>query len=132
MARLRWAALSFSLGAVVPALQAQEALRMDSEMAAEPRQEARIDSPVAGRAFQRKFHQAARKFDVPAEILLALSYAETRWQAPPPGVASLSGGYGLLHLSGNGADAYSLDRAARLTGFEAGMIRDVDWANVMG
>lgn len=132
MARLRWAVLGVSLGAVVPALQAQEALRMDVEIGAEPRQEARLDSLVAGRAFQRKFRQAARKFDVPAEILLALSYAETRWQAPPPGVASLSGGYGLLHLSGNGVDPYSLDRADRLTGLGAEIIRDEDWANVLG
>lgn len=81
-------------------------------------------------ARQQVFSSAAQEFSVPTNVLLALSYEESRWQAPSG--MSNDGGYGLMDLrtevpqteSGSGlgktspqheaAGFYTLDTAASL------------------
>jgi len=41
---------------------------------------------------------AAREFSVPVQLLLAISYDQTRWQ-PPGSAPSIDGGYGLMDLT---------------------------------
>lgn len=61
-------------------------------------------SPAVGRAAQGNlgadFSQASGEFQVPLPILLAVSYAETRWDdhGSQPSAAN---GYGLMHLQSN-------------------------------
>ncbi|MGW5053227.1 N-acetylmuramoyl-L-alanine amidase [Actinokineospora sp. NPDC004072] len=47
---------------------------------------------------QRAFAAAAAEFDVPADLLIALSYLESRWDANA-GQPSVSAGYGPMHLT---------------------------------
>ncbi|MFD3163444.1 N-acetylmuramoyl-L-alanine amidase [Herpetosiphon sp. NSE202] len=47
---------------------------------------------------QAAFDQAAAEFDVPSELLLALSYNLSRWEQHS-GQPSTSGGYGVMHLT---------------------------------
>src|SRR4051812_26899903 len=47
---------------------------------------------------QGQYAAAAREFGVPAGLLLALSYNETRWDTHQ-GTPSVDGGYGPLHLT---------------------------------
>src|SRR2546429_471161 len=44
------------------------------------------------------FASAAQEFGVPVNVLLALSYNESRWEAPLG--ASMDGGYGVMDLRG--------------------------------
>lgn len=81
------------------------------------------DHPVA-------FQRAARRYDVPAEVLMALSYVETRWQAPSEG--SLSGGFGLMHLRQDSHAVNSLAAASKLTGLSEKALRGSDEANLLG
>lgn len=61
-----------------------------------------ITSPASARPAdeerQRVFAAAADEFDVPEELLLALSYLESRWDANG-GLPSVSAGYGPMHLT---------------------------------
>src|SRR5689334_21596117 len=57
---------------------------------------ARADAVPADR--QGQYAAAAREFGVPAGVLLALSYNETRWDTHQ-GLPSVDGGYGPLHLT---------------------------------
>ena len=46
----------------------------------------------------RQFAAAAQEFDVPEELLLSISYNQTRWE-DHNGKPSVAGGYGLMHLT---------------------------------
>ncbi len=57
------------------------------------------NSPTpAPSTLQAAFDQAAAEFDVPSELLLALSYNLSRWEQHS-GQPSTSGGYGVMHLT---------------------------------
>src|SRR5699024_1615717 len=47
---------------------------------------------------QKAFEEAAQEFHVPLEILMSMSYNETRWNHHN-GEPSTSGGYGIMHLT---------------------------------
>ncbi len=53
---------------------------------------------TAGGVRQRVFQSAAQEFGVPAEILLAVSYSQSRWENHR-GEPSVGGGFGLMHLT---------------------------------
>ncbi len=38
----------------------------------------------AGASLQAQFEWAAKKYDVPVELLLAMGYVNTLWEMPPP------------------------------------------------
>jgi hypothetical protein len=94
---------------------------------------------------------AAREFGVPARLLLAISYSQTRWQSP--GAApSVDGGYGLMDLTtatfpapgGRGLAGSSprtvtlarthdtLTEAARLLNVPAATLKSSDRQNIRG
>ncbi|MYS15343.1 N-acetylmuramoyl-L-alanine amidase, partial [Streptomyces sp. SID4982] len=57
-------------------------------------------APTASPAdqLQRAFDSAAAEYHVPRELLLAVSYLQSRWDAHA-GAPSVSGGYGPMHLT---------------------------------
>src|SRR5690554_443121 len=78
-------------------------------------------SPASGMTSEDQFHpgslyntfqQVAKEFEIPSEILLAVSYVETRWQ-DHNGKPSQLNGYGLMHLADNPSNQ-SLKEASRL------------------
>ena len=60
-----------------------------------------------------EFETAARKYEVPKELLLAMGYVNTRWEMPPPeasdheetepgeGASEARGSYGIMQLVQN-------------------------------
>jgi len=102
--------------------------------------------PTAAR--QRAFGAAAKTYGVPREVLLGVSYLESRWDdhgASP----STSGGYGPLHLTdvtvpdmstakGDGSlitsqgpsSLHTVELAARLTGLTEQRLKSDDTANI--
>lgn len=92
-------------------------------------------SPLSAEAkhdhsLSRLFTQAAKEFDVPVEILLAISYAETRWM-DHQGEPSQLNGYGLMHLAENPAND-SLVQASRLLGLDKTSLMRDRAANIRG
>ncbi|MFI9724043.1 N-acetylmuramoyl-L-alanine amidase [Streptomyces sp. NPDC052396] len=111
---------------------------------------------------QQAFLDAAAEFQVPPQVLLALSY-QTSWWESHTGQPSTSGGYGLLHLTdataaadatagaagaaegtagrppgeadrarAGDASLHTLDAAARLLGTAPERLRSEDRANIRG
>jgi N-acetylmuramoyl-L-alanine amidase-like protein len=118
-------------------------------MAAFDRAHASSAAPGSRMALMRT---AAAEFGVPARLLLAVSYNETRWERQG-GAPSVDGGYGLMNLTastfpaadGRGdpghpapgyltlAGAYdTLGEAARLLGVPAAMLKTSQRQNVRG
>ena len=102
--------------------------------------------PSAG-SVAEAFRSAAQQYGVPESILLAVSYAETRWD-DHQGKASTSGGFGPMHLTDVGAietvdlsggpktvsaeSTRTLHRAAELTGLDPAALRTDAAANIAG
>ncbi|MGA8114986.1 MAG: N-acetylmuramoyl-L-alanine amidase [Actinocatenispora sp.] len=97
---------------------------------------------------QAAFTAAADEFGVPASVLLAVSYQESRWEAHH-GTPSSSGAYGPMALTdvpsgatnqrGDGVtrpsgapSLHTLDTAADLLGLPAGQLRSDDATNIRG
>ena len=76
------------------------------------------------------FQQAAKEFQVPDEILLAVSYAETRWQ-DHHGQPSQLNGYGLMHLADNPSNQ-SLKEASRLLNLPESTLKTDIKQNIRG
>ncbi|MGW4638324.1 N-acetylmuramoyl-L-alanine amidase [Sphaerisporangium sp. NPDC004334] len=97
----------------------------------------RQEASGAALSRQRAFQVAAARYGVPEQILLGVSYLESRWDANQ-GLPSTSGGYGPMHLTDPRLALHgrhgpgTAERAARLTGIPADrLVRDPD-ANVLG
>ncbi|KAA1425036.1 N-acetylmuramoyl-L-alanine amidase [Mumia zhuanghuii] len=101
---------------------------------------------LAAPTLDSAFDAAARAADVPADVLKAVSYMQSRWEGHD-GRASNDGGYGMFNLrstttavpdaAGKGTSTRSdrsttsqLERAADLTGLDATTVRADDRANV--
>ena len=100
-------------------------------------------SAVAATAYSA----AAAKYGVPESVLLAVSYAESRWD-DHAGAPSTSGGYGPMHLTSLGASEVAdlsgkqkvataeslqtLKKASELTGLDASSLRNDVTANING
>ncbi|MFI6480503.1 N-acetylmuramoyl-L-alanine amidase [Nonomuraea sp. NPDC050663] len=102
---------------------------------------------------QGDFESAAREYDVPRNVLMALSYLESRWDGNA-GLPSTAGGYGPMHLIGAAPEGHEEDRrgdtsrpmpapltpvagatlreAAALTGLPVSRLRDDPAANIRG
>lgn len=65
-------------------------------------------------SLNRYFQEAAAEYDVPVEVLMAVGYAESRWN-DHQGKPSQSNGYGIMHLVDN-PEQQTLRAASRLTG----------------
>jgi len=99
---------------------------------------------------QRSFTAAAAEFGVPQELLLSISYNQSRWE-DHNGLPSADGGYGLMHLTTNTElidgrgdhrrprlvrqlhnRAYTLDDAARLLAVSPETVKKGQRHNVRG
>jgi N-acetylmuramoyl-L-alanine amidase/S-layer homology domain/Transglycosylase SLT domain len=74
----------------------------------------------------QSFQVAARHWDVPLAVLMAVGWVESHWEQRN-GDPSLDGGYGIMHIGGaNG----TMERAAKLTGLTPESIRYFEEANI--
>ena len=112
---------------------------------AEASQPAAVSSQSAGGA--AAYSAAAAKYGVPESVLLAVSYAESRWD-DHAGAPSTTGGYGPMHLTGLGASEVAdlsgkqkvataeslqtLKKASDLTGIDQSTLRTDTAANIDG
>ncbi|TDE11835.1 amidase [Jiangella asiatica] len=84
--------------------------------------------PVAG--LRAAFTAASKRYGVPRDVLVALSYTVTRIN-DHAGQPSAAGGYGVMHLASNHT-TNTLATAARLSGHSAAALRTDVAANVDG
>ena len=93
------------------------------------------------------FKAASQQYGVPESVLLAVSYAETRWD-DHQGKASTSGGYGPMHLTAvdpaeavdlsggekvaKGESLRTLVQGSELTGLDPAALRNDTAANIAG
>lgn len=87
---------------------------------------------------QTEFEDAANKYGVPVEVLLAMGYVNTRWEMPPPETNEYAAGdlhgwgaYGIMALVQN-PSANTLGEASRLTGSSEEELKADRAANIMG
>ena len=87
---------------------------------------------------EREFEEAARKYGVPVEILLAMGYVNTRWEMPPPQASPYEDGelegrgtYGIMALVRN-PSADTLGEAAKLTSIPEAELKTDRRANILG
>ena len=87
---------------------------------------------------EREFGEAAEKYAVPIEILLAMGYVNTRWEMPPPQASPYEDGeiegrgtYGIMALVRN-PSADTLGEATRLTGIPEVELKTDRRANILG
>jgi hypothetical protein len=87
---------------------------------------------------QRQYEAAAAEFGVPVEVLLGVSYLQSRWDTNA-GTPSTSGGYGPMHLTDAEVPAgppaaalQTIDPASALTGEPVAELRTDPYANLRG
>lgn len=98
----------------------------------------------AGSAFARTgvltadFEKAAKKYDVPEDLLLAMGYVNSLWEMPPerlgdydPGNIHGMGGYGVMHLRQD-PEMKTLGKAASITGAPSKDLKTDLAKNIMG
>lgn len=76
------------------------------------------------------FREHSKEFGVPIEILMAVSYAETRWK-DHKGEPSQLNGYGLMHLADN-PNNQSLNTASSLLGIPVDTLKKDIKSNIRG
>ncbi len=86
----------------------------------------------------KEFEEAADEYDVPASLLLAMGYVNTRWEMPPPEASAYKpgdphgrGAYGIMQLVRNDT-ADTLGEAARLTGIPEERLKADRGSNIRG
>lgn len=89
-------------------------------------------------ALQEQAGEAERKHKVPAELLLAMGYVNTRWEMPPPETTPYEegdihgrGAYGIMQLMQN-PSVNTLGEAARLTRISESKLKTDRAANILG
>ena len=87
---------------------------------------------------EREFAEAAGKYAVPVDLLLAMGYVNTRWEMPPPQTNEYEkgdlhgwGSYGIMALVQN-PSSNTLGEASRLTGISEEKLKTDRAANIMG
>lgn len=81
-------------------------------------------------SLQHAFEAAAAEFDVPVQLLMAVSYAETRWN-DHQGQPSHLNGYGMMHLVDN-PNHHTLGQASRLLGESPERLKTETPLNIRG
>jgi hypothetical protein len=89
-------------------------------------------------SLKAEFETAARKYQVPVELLLAMGYYNTLWEMPPPsasayrkGATEGRGDYGIMQLTEN-PSRNTLGKAAKLTGLSKAQLKNDRSANIEG
>jgi TAT (twin-arginine translocation) pathway-exported protein len=92
--------------------------------------------PSPGSAIVAEFKEAAEEYGVSMELLMAMGYANTRWEMPPPGANVYAvgdphgwGSYGIMALAKN-PSSNTLGEASRLTGIPEEVLK-TDRAEVL-
>ncbi len=96
------------------------------------------EKPSPGSAIVSEFKEAAEEYGVPMELLMAMGYANTRWEMPPPGTNVYAAGdphgwgsYGIMALVQNPISD-TLGEASRLTGIPEEVLKTDRAANIRG
>ncbi len=97
-----------------------------------------LAQPAPSRSLRAQFEEAAGKYDVPVEVLLAIGYVNTRWEMPPPEASAYEpgnphgrGAYGIMQLVQNDT-ADTLGEASRLTGISEEELKTDRRSNILG
>ncbi len=109
-----------------------EGLREDgrSALAMKNGQEFGLDRDMGQKRLGDLFEEAAAQYDIPVDLLLAVSYSENRWN-DHGGTPSIDNGFGLMHLADN-PEVQTLALASKLTGVEPRTLRRNRGANIRG
>lgn len=130
---IRWSPRLTSSRAPLPLLAAVATILMAAPAAATMSSTptaATASSPVTQPHLDAVFEAAAREFDVPRDLLVAIGYTETHLDSHD-GEPSVDGGYGLMHLVRN-PSVDTLDRAHALLGVPEPELRESALQNVRG
>ncbi len=86
----------------------------------------------------QEFREAAREYDVPLPVLLAIGYVNTRWEMPPPEASAYErgdphgwGGHGIMALVQD-PSSDTLAEAAELTGISEEELKRDRASNIKG
>jgi hypothetical protein len=89
-------------------------------------------------SLMEEFAEAAKKYDVPVSLLLALGYVNTRWEMPSPEVSAYEpgnphgrGAYGIMQLVQNDSEN-TLGEASELTGISEEALKTDRRSNILG
>lgn len=89
-------------------------------------------------SLEAEFEEAAKKYGVPKEVLLAMAYVNTRWEMPPPGTTPYEEGnidgrgtYGIMQLVQNPFED-TLGAASALTGISEEKLKTDRKSNILG
>ena len=89
-------------------------------------------------SLKAQFENAARKYKVPVELLLAMGYYNTLWEMPPQSASAYRkgdpagrGDYGIMQLTQN-PSRNTLGEAAKLTGLSKARLKNDRSANIEG
>ena len=95
-------------------------------------------SARTGSSLKEEFAGAARRYEVPVELLLAIGYVNTRWEMPPPEASAYEpgdlhgrGAYGIMQLVRN-PWRDTLGKAANLTGLSEERLKTKRQASLRG
>jgi hypothetical protein len=115
-----------------------QSLMEELEETAEEFEEVVEESSALTNSLLAEFEEAADKYDVPEEILLAIGYVNTRWEMPPPEASAHEpgnphgrGAYGIMQLVQNDF-ADTLGEASRLTGIPEEDLKTDRRSNILG
>jgi hypothetical protein len=96
------------------------------------------NKPWPGSSLVAEFREAAEEYGVPMELLMAMGYANTRWEMPPPETNEYErgdlrgwGSYGIMALVQN-PFSDTLGEASRLTGIPEEELKTDRAANIRG
>jgi hypothetical protein len=91
-----------------------------------------------GSSLREEFEAAAREYEIPLDLLLAMGFVNTLWEMPPPSVSPYRegalhgrGAYGIMQLVQN-PSRDTLGQAASLTGLSEEELKKNRAANVRG
>src|SRR5215203_993962 len=89
-------------------------------------------------SLEEEIKEAAKEYEVPVSLLLAMSYVNSRWEMPPPEVSAYEpgnphgrGAYGIMQLVQNDT-ANTLGEASRLTGIPEESLKTNRKSNILG
>lgn len=95
-------------------------------------------SAQSSSSLEAEFEEAAKKYRVPKELLLAMGYVNTRWEMPPPeasayesGASHGRGAYGIMQLVQN-PSSDTLGEASKLTGISEETLKTDRRSNILG
>ncbi len=97
-----------------------------------------LAQPAPEKPLMAEFEEAAGKYDVPVEVLLAIGYVNTRLEMPPPEASAHEpgnphgrGAYGIMQLVKNDEED-TLGEASRLTGISQEDLKTDRKSNIFG